>query len=222
MGFRSCYEDKNVVKHITLSGMFLGLSIISSFILSFVYILGSFLTLDISIVFIIPIVFCCGIWWGLSAAIVQGLFTLIWSGAGGWIGSIILIVTNVIVIIILWEFERYCKIENRKIKWTVIYSLLVPIIMIILSALNGLLFTPLFWWFLGIIQTPSFVEASTFAAANNGVNVYLLGFNDYWKGIFALYCLFNFIKFSIVAVIMVPIHSLLIYKYQINPDIETN
>ncbi len=222
MGFRNCYEDKIIIRQITIAGMFLGLSIISSFIFSFAIILGGFLTLDISIIFIIPIVFCCGIWWGVSASIIQGFFTLIWSGAGGWIGSIILIITNLTVVFILWTFEQYCQIKNRKLKWTIIYSLLVPILMIILSALNGLIFTPLYWWFLGIIDSPSFVEATYYASHTSGTNAYLLGFKNYWNGIFALYCLFNFIKFTIVALIMIPIHTLLIYKYQLKPNIDLN
>lgn len=186
------------IRTITITSCLLSVSLFTSFITNFIKIsfLGSFLTLDISLVFIIPLIFICGFYSSFFTSIIVGAFSIFWSD-GSWVGTLVNIFVNIIVVLVISIFKLFLFKKNKQIllKIIIMFVFSLPIICIIISFFNAILFQPLYWWVFGYIKTPSLIEAIN--KYNSSPNIFLLFINDYWKGTFTLYTIFNSIKLFI-------------------------
>ncbi len=165
------------------------------------------LTIDISIVFLIPVIYISSIGSALTLAVSLSLIHFIWNSTN-WIGIIFLTIINIFTIIIFTFFNwllNLTKLKTKKVKWLIIWILIIPIFMFIFSAINGILITPLYWWWFRAVKTVNFIEVAKYYNSNSNLRFFLLFINDYWTGIFSLYSLFNLIKFSLVAFFAIPL-----------------
>ncbi|QMT98747.1 hypothetical protein H3143_01265 [Mycoplasma tullyi] len=164
------------------------------------------LTIDISIVFLIPVIYISSIYSAVALSITLSLIHFIWN-ASNWIGIIFLTIINIFTILIFaflnWLLNK-TKLKDKKVKWLVIWILIIPILMVLFSAINGILITPLYWWWFRAVRTINFIEVAKFYNSSPNLRFFLLFINDYWTGIFALFSLFNLIKFSLVAFFAIP------------------
>lgn len=218
-------KQTSKIRAMTITSCLLAASILISFISNFIKIsfLGDFLTLDLSLVFIIPLIFICNVYWSLLSGVICGLFSFAWS-AGLWIGPLLNITVNILTILLvyLFYFKVFRIIKNKQIKKTIvnnkvvfnlnnyfyfyiklIITLLLTLIIttLVMAFLNGIVFTPLYWWAYNLLDSPSFVIANKWYK-DNGPNLYLLYLPDYWSGIFGLYTSFNVFKLSIVFILV--------------------
>lgn len=200
------------------SGM-LGLGIIFSYFSNWVkipFFSQLSLTIDLSIIFIIPVIFLCSLAWALSNAAILSLLNFIWNGSN-WIGIIFLLLVNLVTVLLfylLYIIFNKTKIRNKKFKWLVIWVFVIILNTIIFTVLNGIIFTPLYWWWYANGQFPlNFIEVQKIYNSTNYLQIYLLGIPDYWSGIWSLYTIFNLIKFILTAIFSIPV---LIF-FQINP-----
>lgn len=208
------YNNSLRIRSMTICSILLSFYCIFSFFCNSYFpipFLGSFLNLDISLVFLIPIVFICKKEWWISSAIISGLFNFLWSGIGGWVGAIFNILVNIFTLTSFWIvkiliFKKDGK-EVKYLKTKILLSLFVCLILITLfnCIINGFIFTPLYWWTFSIINQPSFILAQQAYESDESMKVWLLFFDNYWDGIFALYSAFNFLKFGVVFVILFPV-----------------
>ncbi len=168
------------------------------------------LDVDLSLVFIVPVIFVCSLAWALGCGVLNALIHFTWNPTN-WIGILILMFSNVLVVFLFWVFAkalgRSKKRRETKTKWVYSWLLTILCASFAMSALNGILFTPLYWWWLapGLFNSISFVRVGEIYDADPNLHVYLLGIPNYWAGIFGLYGLFNVTKFAIVAFFSVPV-----------------
>ncbi|WP_417568644.1 MPN527 family putative ECF transporter permease subunit [Mycoplasma bradburyae] len=165
------------------------------------------LTIDISIVFLLPVIYISSLISALMLSLTLSLVHFIWNPSN-WIGIIFLTIINVFVILIFcflnWLFNK-TNLKNKKIKWLIIWILIIPISMVLFSAINGILITPLYWWWFRAVKTINFIEIANYYNSTNNLRFFLLFIDDYWTGIFALYSFFNFAKFSLIAFFAIPL-----------------
>lgn len=202
------------IRKITITSCLLSISLLLSFITNFIKIsfLGSFLTLDLSMVFIIPLIFICGFYSAFFSATIVGLFSFFWSDSS-WVGALINIFVNIVVVIVIKVISIFIlrKTNFVWIRLIIVFTLSLFFICLIVSFFNAIFFQPLYWWLFGYIQSPSFIEASN--KYNSEPNIFLLFIDEYWKGTFALYTIFNSIKFFIVFFItLCPLHIIIKHK----------
>ncbi|MDE7075329.1 MAG: hypothetical protein K2O21_01680 [Malacoplasma sp.] len=240
----SFYSKNSIrIRSMAITAMMLALYIIFAWIgnqffhLAF---LASFLNLDISLIFLIPLVFICNWRWWLFAAIVGGVSTFMYAGAGAWIGAVYNIVLNVVTLsfvfwLKIWIIDKnyfFKKINNQKkenLKFLFKFEFKAGLISIITfvfsvfinSLLNGLIFTPLYmnFYFSDIFPNAWFIDVQNIYNSSFGENArwFLLFIPDYWSGVFALYSAFNAIKFGVVILLIYPI-LLLLFKTNLASD----
>lgn len=170
------------------------------------------LTFDFSLVFYLPIIFVCSLSWALLSSLTVSILNFAWN-ASNWIGILFLICVNLFCLLVFTGIVKiiniHKKIRKKKIKWLISWIILIIFCIVFYSLINGLFFTPLYWWWYtgGQLFTPNFLEVQAIYNSNKipGLHVYLLGINDYWTGIWSLYPLFNFIKFSASAFVSIPV-----------------
>nr|WP_255565862.1 hypothetical protein [Mycoplasma sp. E35C] len=165
------------------------------------------LTIDISVVFLIPVIYISSLASSLLLASVLSLIHFIWNPSN-WIGILFLTITNIFTILIFYLLNlilNKTKLRSKKAKWLVIWLLIVPISMFLYSAINGILITPLYWWWFKAVNTINFIEVANYYNSVSNLRAYLLFINDYWTGIFSLYSFFNLIKFVLIAFFAVPL-----------------
>lgn len=207
-------NETKKIRIMTITSCLLSISILLSFLTNFIKLsfLGSFLTLDLSMVFIIPLIFICGFYSALFSSFVVGALSFFWSD-GTWVGTIVNIFVNVTVVIIIQIFS-FLFLKKRNYIWfrlMIIFIFSLLIICAFISFFNAIFFQPLYWWVFGFLKTPSLIEAIN--KYNNNPNIFLLFIDDYWKGTFTLYTIFNLIKFSIVFFITIcPSHIIIKHK----------
>lgn len=209
------------IRSMTLTSVMLGFYLIFAFFCNTylpIPFLGGFLNFDISLFFLIPLVFICSSKWWVSAGIIGGLMCFIWAGSGGWVGAIFNIVVNLLTLGSFFVLKIvFIDLTSKKFlvfKLLLILFLSLIIIIFINCLLNGLIFTPLYWWTYSIIKIPSFVEAENTYNSNDSLRVWLLFVPKYWDGIFALYSAFNLLKFGVISILMFPL-LLIMYKSNI-------
>ncbi|WP_027123867.1 MPN527 family putative ECF transporter permease subunit [Mycoplasmoides pirum] len=191
----------------------LGISTLFAFIGTFIkipFFAQMSLDIDISIIFIIPIIFICSLKWALLSGFINAILHFAWN-ASNWIGILILLISNLLTILIFSFFkyivEKNENIKPKKTKWIYIWFLSIIFLTLFLTILNGILFTPLYWWWIspGLFTNINFIETSKIYNENPNLHIYLLGIPNYWAGIFGLYSFFNLIKFVLISLFSIPI-----------------
>lgn len=181
--------------------------------------LANFLNLDISLVFLIPLVFICPIKWWISSSLISGFFNFLWASSGGWVGALFNVIVNFTTLLVFY-FLNIFLLERKKNKkhfvFYLILSLIIALVVLVLfnCFINGIFFTPLYWWSFGIITSPSFLFAQQAYESYDSLKVWLLFIPNYWDGIMTLYSIFNSLKFGITFVLLFPL-LIVIFKSKI-------
>lgn len=214
-------QNKIIIRKIALTSVLTSLSVILSIISNFIRMpFASFLTLDISLIPLLVIVYAINFRYAFFSIIATGLSGFIPPNSGGWIGVLINTISHLIFVTTWFSFlqiyKRFTKSNYTSINLSLITSIIL--ISLILTILNGLFFTPLYWWYYGILHSISFIEAMNKYNGGEIGHIMLLGIPNYWLGIFALYISFNLIKFLLISylffvVICILIKSKVIEKY---------
>lgn len=217
-------KDSVKTKSMTLSAMSLSFYTIFAFIGNTYFplpIFGNFLNLDISLVFLIPLAFMCSVKWWFTSAFLSGFFNFLWAGAGGWIGAIFNVMVNVFTLFVFWGLKKLIIKNNKekllKIKIALVIFISTIICILFNCVINGILFTPLYWWSYQI-GPASFIEMEKIYNSTESLHGYLLFIPKYWPAIFATYGSFNLLKFGLVGILLFPLiiimyKSKIIYRY---------
>lgn len=196
---------------LAFSASMISLATILSFVSSLIkipFLAQLSLTIDISIICIIPLIFICSLSWANLSGVAIALLNFVWD-AHNWIGILILLVANVVTTTLFYLLYKATlwskKLAHTKRKWIIIWLLIIIINTLVFTILNGIIFTPLYWWWFAPNQfSLNFIEVEKIYNSNPYLHVYLLGIPDYWTGIFALYSILNLIKFTAVAFFSTP------------------
>ncbi|MDE6429252.1 MAG: hypothetical protein K2K18_01930, partial [Malacoplasma sp.] len=240
----SFYSKNSIrIRSMVITAMMLSLYIIFAWLgnqffnLAF---LANFLNLDISLLFLIPLVFICNWRWWLFAAIMGGVSTFMYAGAGVWIGAVYNIVLNLVTLSFIYLLKIFIVDNNYFLKRAkdkknnllkVFFKFefqagLIAVITFIFSVfinclLNGLIFTPLYMnlYLNNIFPNAWFIDVENIYNSSSGQEArwFLLFIPNYWTGIFALYSAFNAIKFGIVLILIYPV-LLLLFKTNLASD----
>lgn len=214
-------QNKILIKKIVLTSVLTSLSIILSITFNFIRMpFASFLTLDISLMPLLIIAYTINFRYTFFSIIVVGLSGFMPPNSGGWIGVLINTISHLIFVTIWFSFLQIFKKFTKNNYVSINLSLIASIILIslILTIINGIFFTPLYWWYYGMLHSISFVEAINKYNGGEIGHIILLGMPNYWLGIFALYISFNLIKFVLISylffiVICILIKSKFMEKY---------
>lgn len=198
------YMQKNKTSinyRLTLTSIFLGLSIVFSLTSEYVKIppfssIG--LTFDLSIFCFIAIMIGASIWWSYTAIIIQAVIAYSWAAAT-IIGPLVLCLYNIIFISIFYTLYSLFKIKNDSkgyLKISIVYIITFISCVIIFSIINTFFIFPLFAY---LIYNWSYSETIT------NLNSFFFGINNYYLGSIIFFGTFNIIKLGITAIIAVPV-----------------
>lgn len=195
------------IKEINISAIMLAFFIVVSFFSNRYFklnFLASFLSLDIALVFLIPLVFITKIRWWLFVAIVAGLATFAFGGNSGYIGPLFNVFVNVATLVCAWLLKKtflknHQKLSKKSIRIRLFIICLLTFIIITFFniIINGLLFTPLYFYYFSLIKTISFSEAEA-EYVNKIKPAFAIKLSTYWGMIFVIYGIFNVLKFGLV------------------------
>ncbi len=199
--------NTNLSREIALTALLTGLAIIFSILSNFFIVpFATWLTIDLSPLFIVAIyVFVRNhpIIYSVTSTIGVSLFSFINVGLAGWVGVLINLCSNLVYllmsILFLKLFNKF--FSNNKLYYLVSIGFSCITTTLILTILNGLLFTPLYWSYFVNPRMISFIEAMHWY--NQNPSLYLLYIPNYWAGIFGLYVSFNIIKFFICSFVLI-------------------
>lgn len=190
-------SKKEKINIISITSVLTALSIVFSFVCKF-FILpyATWLNIDLSIIFQVFIYILIknkfSIFYSLFSLFITSLSSMIWYGVGDIIGIFISFISGSLFILIFYMFSKIIYIKNVRSYYLVTLLLSSILTIILLTVLNGLIFTPLYWWYFGL-SSISFIDCEIWY--NSSPNVWLLNMPNYWSGIFVLYISFNSIKF---------------------------
>lgn len=216
LSYVSDKNKKEKIYNITITSLLTSLSIVLSLVCKFFILpFATWLNVDISLISQIVIYVCIkgkySIFYSIFSLFITSVTSIAWYGTGDLIGVLISFISGLIYISIYCFFYMVFKFKNLKIYLisTILSSLILTTF--VLTLLNGLLFTPMYWSYLGI-SSLNFLDCEMIY--NMNPNIYLLNMPTYWTGIFALYISFNSIKFMCISIIIFSL--LLVISNKIN------
>lgn len=191
---------------ITFTGIFLALVFVFSFISKVIPpILADFLKLDLGLIFLIPIFAIIRWRFGFIALLLSFIFTPIFTGSAdisGYLGHFILLVSRSIFIFVIMLFLYDRKARFSTWQWIGIYLIAIVVVSLVITILNILIFTPLYFYVFKISNSASFVEL---ANKWKGFAWFGFGIKNYYLANLALYIPFNFISFTLVSILVMPL-----------------
>ena len=96
------------------------------------------------------------------------------------------------------------NLGNRKLQIALISIFTVLLTSLLLTFLNGIFFTPLFWYGYDYIDALSISKAKNIY---DDVKTAFFGLPNYWSGIFGTILPFNLLKFTLIYVIYFPLND---------------
>lgn len=163
------------------------------------------LNINLSVIFILATAYVIGYSWAnlllfLRLLIGPGIGTTGYSMVGMWSHTILLIggllFLNIFLLMNKIVFKKFSVKKN--LLFTSMATIFI--VSIVMTLLNGLLFTPVFFYLLKYIQSPTI---------NNAMNVYpsalFFGIPSYWGGIFTVFGSGNVLKYLIITIGFIPI-----------------
>ncbi len=215
----------NPLFKMTISGIMLGFSIAVMWLGQTFFKWGAvtYLNIDVSIVFVIPLLWIANKKYAYSVGILQGLMSFVMTGGnasfGGWVGPIILISTNVLLLTLAWLIYPLVKKIKMKIIWQIIllYVIIALLISLLLVTLNGVLLIPVYSYIYAGVSPgdASIMNFSSLWNENDSVlsdaRWLLLDIPNYWTGIWSIFAPFNLAKYGIVSFLLINIHFMLVH-----------
>lgn len=204
------YQNRNLTQRLTLTGVFLALVILLQFFEKYLPFANTYLRFNFSLLFILPIFFFSGPGWGIFALILRFAIGPAMDPLGyditGIMGHLILLISSSVTIFIFFLMSWLTlSLRNSKWKYWIVAILTIILSSIILTLLNGLLFSPLYWWAFNFLDHPSYLAAQTLYQNTSGLQVMHFGIKSYWGGIWAVYLSGNIIKYSLIFIVNYPL-----------------
>ncbi len=209
-------SKKQKIYNISITSILTSLSVVLSLVCKFFILpFATWLNVDISLVAQIVIFMFVrskfSIFYSIFSLFITSITSMAWYGTGDLIGILISFLSGLLYILIYYLCAKFIRFKNTKVYLLTCLIFSFIIIVLLLTILNGLLFTPMYWSFLGIASM-NFLDCEF--VYNMNPNIFLLNMPTYWSGIFALYISFNSIKFLCISFIIFPL--LLVMSNKIN------
>ncbi len=195
----------NINFKIAFTGMMLALTILFQYLEKFTPFAMGLMNINLSIIFIIATSYVVGFKWAvlllvLRFALGPAVGTTGYSLIGLWSHSILLFSGSTFLgLIHLFNKIIFKKMSEKKnLLLTAVATVLVSTI--VMTVLNAVLFTPVFFYILKYVQAPTI---------SNAIGVYppalFFGIPNYWGGIAVIFGVGNLVKFSIAIILFIPI-----------------
>lgn len=199
-------KERSVIQKITFTGMMLSLVLLFQFLEKFMPLGFGYVNINITLLFILPVFYLNGFWYGVGVLLLRfGLGPLVSSGnysTLNMVSQFVLLACESIAILYMFLFSHlFDFIKKHILKLVVISSATIIATSITAALLNGMLFTPLYWYVLGYIESPTISNAME--AYPYAKELYFF-IPSYWPAMFGVYITANIIKFSIIYVAYIP------------------
>ena len=235
----SYLSDSLNLKRVVFSGFLLAIAIILGVVerwISWPPFTIMRLKFDLSLLALLPIFWHAGVTHGLIATFASAFFRLVWRSS--IVGVIAVLTFNLLFTLVNYYLLRFifklsAQSDKRQsiIKFTLSFLLTSIVVILVMTVLQGLLFTPWLFNYDGRVQSISY--SATINAYENGpadvdLTFFLWGIKNYWSAIFATHVSFNVIRMAIIAIILIPSWIAIsgsaqkIFKSAIYQDIKNN
>lgn len=212
--FLKAYKRHNLVYRITITGIFFALVLLFQYFEKFMPFINTYLKLNFSLIFILPIFYLAGPFLGLFVLILRFIFGPLLGTLGydlaGIIAHLILFISTIITLFIYFlNTFLFKKINNLKYRYLITAITTIVITAFILAILNGLLFTPLFWWAFKYLPIISYNDAKLMYQQNEFIQIAHFGLKNYWAGILVVYIFGNMFNLSIIFLVNYPLEKII-------------
>ncbi|CAM9109414.1 MPN527 family putative ECF transporter permease subunit [Mycoplasma todarodis] len=211
--FFHCSKGRGIVHKVAFTGVFLGLVLLLQFLSRFMPFADTYIKLNLSLLFILPIFYYAGPLWGILVLILRLTLGPAISGLGYTIqeftGHFILFMCSMITIGLMYIFSGlFSKMKLHNVKVILIVTSTLLTTSLILTFLNQVLFTPLFWSAFKFTDGFS-LKQSIKLYDNPIVKAKFFMIPNYWAGTFATYLAGNLVKYGIIFMCYIPMSKVL-------------
>ncbi|EDX53164.1 MPN527 family putative ECF transporter permease subunit [Ureaplasma urealyticum] len=197
------YSTSKIIKDYTLSAVMLGIGILVAYLSHFIRF--NFLAFDFSLFTLVYLIYKVKYRFVYLVTILLSLANLM-HGSPSWVGTMILSLNNLFFVSMVIIFKKIFIPKTSKFHLNLCVLVLSSFLTIVFNVImNGILYTPLYWYTFKITSTLNFLEVQKIYESHP--TLFLLNIKSYWLGIIALYTIFNLIKNAIISFI-----SLIILK----------
>ncbi len=205
------YKNKSVIQRISLSGIFFALVILFQFLETYMPFGDTYMNLNFSLLFILPVFYFAGPQYGLGIIVLRLIIGPAMSKLGyssiGMVSHLILMISSLTAIGFMSLYSTlFHNIKSNNKKLILISISTVISTALILTLLNGLFFTPMYWHVYGYIDSVSIELAKRIYPS---ISIKFFFIPSYWGGIFVVFLTGNLLKFSLVYVIYFPMSKVL-------------
>ncbi len=206
-----CSKGRGIVHKMAFTGIFLGLVLLLQFLSKYMPFADTYINLNLSLLFILPIFYYSGPLWGILVLLLRLALGPAISGTGYpmqyMVAHLILFICSSVTIGLMYIFSSvFSKIKKHNLKVILIITSTLITTSLILTVLNQVFFTPLFWY--------SFKFTKTFSISQS-IDVYqfvkikFFMIPNYWAGTFATYFAGNLAKYGIIFLCYFPLSKVL-------------
>ncbi len=207
------FKGRGVVQKIAFTGVFLGLVLLTQFLSRFMPFADTYIKLNFSLLFILPIFYYAGPQWGILTLLLRFFMGPIISGSGyhpkDLTSHFILLVCSIVTVLFMYIYShlaRNIKSHNKKVIVIVLATLIST--SLLLTILNQILFTPLYWYAYGFTKGFS-ISQSVNVYQYPAVKIKFFMIPNYWAGTFATYFAGNLTKYGIIFLCYIPMAKVL-------------
>ncbi|TCG11518.1 MPN527 family putative ECF transporter permease subunit [Mycoplasma todarodis] len=210
-----CSKGRGVVHKIAFTGVFLGLVLLLQFLSRYMPFADTYIKLNFSLLFILPIFYYAGPIWGILTLLLRFAMGPVIAGTGYHprylTGHFILLVCSIVTIGFMYIYSSiFSKMKSHNIKVITIAITTFISSSLILTFLNQIFFTPLYWVSTGYIKHFSISE--TIDVYNNPyflVKAKFFMIPNYWAGTFVTYFAGNLAKYGVIFLCYIPMAKVL-------------
>ncbi len=204
-------KSRRVVHKIAFTGIFLGLVLLLQFLSRYMPFADTYININLSLLFILPIFYYSGLFWGILVLLLRLFLGPTISGTGYatqfMVGHLILFICSVVTIVLMYIFSSvFSKMQRHNLKVILIIISTLITTSLILTILNQIFFTPLFWYSYGFTKTFSISQS---IEVYQVVKIKFFMIPNYWVGTFVTYFLANLTKYGIIFLCYFPLSKVL-------------
>ncbi len=208
-----CSNGMGIVHKITFTGIFLGLVLLLQFLSKFMLFADTYIKLNLSLLFILPIFYYAGFIWGSLSLILRFLMGPTISGMGystiEITGHFILLICSIVTIAFMYLFSSlFNKLKKHNTKVILITVSTWICTSLVLTFLNQIFFTPLYWYVYEYTDNFS-ISQSIDVYQYPIVKIKFFMIPNYWAGTFATYLAGNLTKYGIIFICYLPMSRVL-------------
>ncbi len=206
-----CSKGRGIVHKMAFTGIFLGLVLLLQFLSKYMPFADTYINLNLSLLFILPIFYYSGPLWGVLVLLLRLVLGPTISGTGYamqfMVAHFILFMCSTVTIILMYIFSSmFSKMKKHNLKVILIIMSTLITTSLILTMLNQILFTPLFWYSFKFTKTFSISES---IKVYQFVKIKFFMIPNYWAGTFATYFAGNLAKYGIIFLCYFPLSKVL-------------